>query len=81
MWMNENWEEFETEEEAREDAREKITLDDLADFFHNYRTMREILEWGLKNDAFLEHFQEDLCAAEDDYFHEFYREVEEEEEE
>jgi len=81
VWACADEDRFDTYEEAREDANEKMDWDDLADHFHNYVTFAELLEWASKQKNFLAQYEDFMLRAEEDYFTENYWEEEVEDEE
>lgn len=67
-----------TEEEAMEDVRQNMTIEDYL-MFGDF-DVEEILKWCFKQDGFIEAFHNNIEQAERDYFDEFYLEVDDEEE-
>lgn len=81
QWTN-GFNTFETEEEAREDAYEEITWDDIENYFeenisfHDFFTrVRESMP------DFFDKFEDDILNAEDEYFSRNYYEEETDEDE
>ena len=77
---------YHNRENAYDAALELVTKDDLYEYLAEILSDREILEWCFQNDAFLEHFEEQILEAEqiaiDDLYLqevEFYDDEEEEE--
>ena len=67
-----------TEEEAMDDVRQNMTIEDYV-FFGDF-DIEEILKWCFQQDGFVEAFDKNIEQAERDYFDEFYREVDDDEE-
>ena len=63
---------YHNRENAYEAAREQVTFDDLYDELQFILSFDEILWWCLKNDSFLEYFQEQICEAEENAINEHY---------
>lgn len=82
VWVCADESQFDTYEEAREDANKQMGWDDLVDFFHNYVTFSELLEWASKQENFWAKYGDFMHRAEEDYFADNYwkEEVENEEE-
>lgn len=77
---------YHNRENAYDAAREQVTKDDIFEYLGEILSDREILEWCFQNDAFLEHFEEQIFEAEkaaiDDLYLqevEFFDDAEEEE--
>jgi hypothetical protein len=81
VWVCADEDRFDTYEDAREDASEKMDWDDLANFFQNHVTFVELLKWASKQENFWAEYENDIFQAEDDYFTENYWEEEVEDEE
>ena len=81
VWVCADEDRFDTYEDAREDASEKMDWNDLADHFHNYVTFTELLKWASKQDNFWAEYEDNMLRAEEDYFTDNYWEEEEEDEE
>ena len=81
VWVCEDGDRFDTQEEAYEDALKKMDWDDLADFFRNYVGFTEFLKWASEQDNFWAKYEDDMYRAEEDYFTENYWEEEVEDEE
>ena len=73
---------FETEDEAREDAYENITWDDLEEHFQNNINFHDFFTKVRENmPNFFEVFEDEWCEAENEYFNDNYWEEEKEEKE
>ena len=59
-------------ENAYDAALELVTKDDIYEYLEEILSNREILEWCFQNDAFLEHFEEQICEAENTAIDELY---------
>lgn len=71
---------FETEDEAREDAYENITWDDIEEHFQNNVNFHDFFTKVRKNMInFFEVFENEWCEAESNYFDDHYWEEGEEE--
>lgn len=68
-----------TEEEAMEDVRQNISIEDY--FTFGDFDVTEVLRWCFNQDNFIEAFRKNIEQAEQDYFNEFYLEIDDEEEE
>lgn len=74
--------EFETEEEAFDDACDMMWLyGDIGDYLQNWVSYNELLEWAMDHDGFLEAFDDGLSRAQRDYFEDFCFEIEDDEDE
>lgn len=72
---------FETEEEARENAFEVMTWDDLEEYFQNNVSFHDFFTKVHENmPNFFELFENEWCEAENNYFNDNYWEEEKEEE-
>ncbi len=79
-WENDFGEEFETEEEAREDAFEKMEQADLIEGLEISIGFTTLLEWAMKQPNFWDDFNDAICEAEDIFFRDNYYEVKDSEE-
>ena len=77
MWYR-DWDDqpFETEEAAREAAREEMTLED---YQYGDLPFDKVLEWCFKQEGFFEAFSEELALCENYYFREHFIEGDDEE--
>ena len=78
-WVSEWGDEFETEEEARDDALEKMDWNDYVDEFEYLISYRELLDWARQQPGFWERFEQDASEAEGEFFDRNYHEEESEE--
>ena len=76
VWVDDDGNEFESYEEAYDEARNKMDLTDLADHFRDYVSFEQLLNWALKQNGFWNQFEDAFSQAEQDYFEEWYHEVE-----
>lgn len=81
VWVCANGDRFDTYEEARDDANEKMDWDDYGYFFQSYVSFVELLKWASKQDNFWAEYENYMLRAEDDYFTDNYWEEEVEDEE
>ena len=78
-WTN-GFDTFETEEEAWDNCREKITWDNIEHYFEENMTFHEF--FTRCRDAipdFFDAFEDEYCNAENDYFSRNYEEYDENE--
>lgn len=75
-WEDEFGNRFETEEEARDDSYEKMSKFDLIGHLGTILSYTEILEWAMHQDDFWERFDSAIFAAQDEFFQDYYFEVE-----
>lgn len=76
VWVDDDGNQFESYEEAYDDALNKMDITDLTDHFGNYVSFEQLLQWALKQDDFWNQFEDALSQAEQDYFEEWYHEEE-----
>lgn len=76
VWVDEDGNQFESYEEAYDEACNKMDIIDLTDHFGNYVSFEQLLQWALKQDGFWNQFEDALSQAEQDYFEEWYHEEE-----
>lgn len=75
MWYNYcNEPAGETEEEAREFAKNEMSLFDLIDCLVDYGGYYKYLRWCLSQDNFWEEFMDDIIATDNIYFTENFTE-------
>ena len=76
MWYNYYNDEpaGETEEEAREFAKNKMTLSDLINYLVDYNGYYKYLRWCLSQENFWEEFIDDIITSDDIYFAENFTE-------
>lgn len=58
----------ETEEEAREYAKNEMSLSDLINCMVDYNGYYKYLRWCLSQDSFWDEFIDDIIASDDIYF-------------
>ena len=63
---------YHNRENAYDAAREMVTKDDIYEYLSEILSDREILEWCFQNDAFLEHFEEQIFEAEESAIDDLY---------
>lgn len=80
-WKNDFGCTYEDEEEARESAFEFMDGADYAENLSASIPYDELLSWAMKQDNFWVDFEEQVREAEDNFFTDHYREIEEDEEE
>ena len=80
-WTSEFGGEFDDYEDAWQDCNDNMELCDWADFFHNRVSYESLFTWCLEQPAFWDHFQDDLDMAQQEYFDEYYTEIEVDDEE
>ena len=74
--------EFGSEEEAFDDACDMMWLyGDIGDYLKPWVTYNELLDWAMDKDGFLDAFSDELHKAQQDYFEDFYFEMEDDEDE
>ncbi len=83
MWIR-DWDEmaFDSEEEAFSDAcMEMLTDGATEDYLKPWISYNELVAWAMKQDKFFEVFEDELYKAQQDYFNDFYFEIENDEDE
>lgn len=63
---------YHNRENAHDAASELVTKDDIFEQLGYILSDREILEWCFQNDAFLEHFEEQIFDAEEGAINDLY---------
>lgn len=71
---------FETEEEARNDAIETMTETEFYDYLSMAISFRELLAWAIKKDDFYDEFGDAVDEAEEEYFQDWYKKVDDNDE-
>ena len=61
------------------DMQEQMTLDELSEYFGCHVSYDRLLEWAMKQENFFTDFGDVYNLAEQDYFRDYYNEVEDEE--
>ena len=81
MWYNDYNDEpaGETEEEAREFAKNEMTLSDLINCLVDYNGYYRYLRWCLSQENFWDEFIDDIITSDDIYFSRHFTERKEEE--
>lgn len=81
MWYNDYNDEpaGETEEEAREFAKNEMTLSDLINCLVDYNGYYKYLRWCLSQENFWDEFIDDIITSDDIYFSRNFTERKEEE--
>ena len=77
MWISEWGDEFETEEDARDDAREHMEWDDYKEEMQYLITWDKLWEFAKTHPSFTDQFEDELLTAEDNFFDENYHEIDE----
>ena len=74
-WENNYGDVFETEEQARENAVQEMSWDDICEYFKTVMTFDDLFDTvrrRMRN--FYEEFEMEIMDAEDDYFNKNYHE-------
>ena len=72
--------EFDSEGEAFEDAcNEMLTDGSIGDYLKPWVSYDTLLDWAMKQDGFFDFFDDDIGKAQQDYFNDFYFEMEDDE--
>ena len=73
---------FDSEEEAFDDAYNEMLIDGTAgDYLRNWVSYDTLLDWAIKQDGFFDYFGDEFSKAQQDYFNDFYFEMEDDENE
>lgn len=78
-WENDWGDEFETEEDARNDATERMDWPNYEDELQYIISFHQLFTWARKQEGFVEHFENEFYEAEDNFFTSNYHEVNDEE--
>ena len=78
-WANAWGDEFETIEEALYDVHKRMSDTDFHMYLEYLISFTSLLDWAMKQDSFWERFNSEVSKAEEDYFHDNYNEIEDEE--
>ena len=70
---------FDSYDEAWEDAMQEMDIPEFYERFENRVGYWELLSWATQQPHFYDEFSDAVSDAEQDYFDDFYHEVEEEE--
>ena len=69
--------EFDCEKEAFDDAGHEMLFNgDIDEYLQKYASYSDLLEWAKNQDGFFDYFDEELGRAQQDYFNDFYVELE-----
>lgn len=70
---------FEDETDARDNVTEKLTWDDIEDYFYDNMSFHDLFTRVREAmpDTFFETFENEFCDAENDYFERNYKKIEE----
>lgn len=80
MWVRDGDKmEFDTEEEAFYDACDGM-LDYSEEYLKPWVSYDKLVAWAMKHNDFFDKFRDELYKAQQDYFNDFYFEVEDEDE-
>ena len=83
MWVR-DWDkmEFDSEDEAFGNAcMDMLTDGATGDYLKPWVSYDELLDWAMKQDGFFDYFEDDFSKAQQDYFEDFYFEIEDDEDE
>ena len=82
MWIR-DWDEmeFESEEEAFDDAGYEMLPDYGEDYVKPWISYDELLTWAMRQNGFFDVFEDKLYKAQRDFFDDFYFEMEDDEDE
>ena len=81
MWIR-DWDKmaFDSEDEAFGNAcMEMLTDGATGDYLQSYVTYDKLLNWAMTQDGFFDVFEDELYKAQQDYFNDFYFEMEDDE--
>ena len=71
--------EFTTFDAAWTDMEEQMTLEEFSEYFGCHVGYDRLLEWAMKQENFFTDFEDIYSLAQQDYFRDYYHEVEDEE--
>lgn len=71
--------EFTTFDAAWTDMEEQMTLEEFSEYFGCHVSYDRLLEWAMKQENFFSDFEDIYSLAKQDYFRDYYHEVEDEE--
>ena len=80
-YLRDDFEEFDSYDDAWDDAMEQMDIDEFIEHFTNYVDFSDLLKWAQKQPNFYDDFGGAVSNAEQDYFDDFYRELEDDEDE
>lgn len=75
-YLRDDFYEFDSYEDAWDDAMEQMDFADFAERFEGQVGFWELLKWAQKQPNFYNHFEVAISNVEQDYFDDFYRELE-----
>jgi hypothetical protein len=75
MWENDFGATFETEEDARDSIVEYMGIDDYCEYMGNQMTFEDLFHKVMTLPGFWERVEDEYCAAENDYFNDYYHKV------
>lgn len=78
MWENEWGDIFDSEEEAYEDCCSRMTIDDYADGMIYHLSYDDLLQWAMEQEGFWEHFEDIMANIRQEFFINYYSEIENE---
>lgn len=61
------------------DMEEQMTLEEFSEYFGCHVSYDRLLEWAMKQENFFSDFEDIYSLAKQDYFRDYYHEVEDEE--
>lgn len=74
--------EFDSEDEAFQDAfNEMLFNGDIGDYLQEHISYSDLLDWAMKQDGFYDYFGDKIIKAQQNYFNDFYVEMEDDEDE
>lgn len=79
-WIRDDGIEFDTQEEAWDDAMEGLDPVLFSDYFHERVSFFELCQWAMRQPTFFDEFGTVIEYVEQDFFDEYYHEAEENEE-
>ena len=80
-YLRDDFTEFDSYDDAWEDAMEQMDFTDFAERFECQVNFWDLLNWARKQPNFYDDFCDAVSDAEQDYFDDFYRELEDDEDE
>lgn len=78
MWESEWGDTFDSEEEAYEDCLSRMTIEDYADEMIFHLSYDDLLQWAMKQEGFWEQFENTMKEIREEFFRNYYSEVEDE---
>ena len=80
-YLRDDFTEFDSYDDAWADAMEQMDIDVFIEYFENYVSFSDLLRWAQKQSNFYDKFEDAISNANQDYFDDFYRELEDDEDE